>query len=103
MKIALIGCRFSLCLFLSIGLFAQGATAQDRSEYMAPAASPSGFGSGPLTISLIGSARMMAPVRGIETVDPSREMEIARPTDALVADGARTSLSAAGKNLAFAR
>lgn len=53
------------------------ALAQDNSGYLAPAANYAGFGSGPMAVSLIGSARMTAPIRGSEPENQIRQNDVA--------------------------
>ena len=51
---------------LALGLSLHTAAAQDTTSHQLPAASPSGWGSGPIMASLLVSARLEAPIRGIE-------------------------------------
>ena len=112
MKIARSGCRFSLAVVFSL-LLGQSVVAQDLSGYLEPGAGFTGLGSGPMQVSLLGSARMTAPFRGTEPESPFRQKDVA-PVGArdlpsssspaaqpLVAD--RANQSEPQENLAFAR
>jgi hypothetical protein len=56
---------------LVLGFSVHIAAAQDASSSPLPAASPTGWGSGPIMASLIGSVRREAPIRGIEPATPT--------------------------------
>lgn len=51
---------------LAFGLPFHTAAAQDTTSHRLPAASPGGWGSGPIMASLLVSARREAPIRGVE-------------------------------------
>lgn len=108
MKIALGECRFSICVVLGASLLAHTAFAQDMTRYMAATAPSSGFGSGPMMVSLLGSARMEAPIRGTETAvepgAPVRDTTIAIPVNvapqAVPADAPDTGALLARRSMA---
>ena len=113
MKIARTGCRFSLAVVVFSVLLAQSVAAQDLTGYLAPSAGFTGLGSGPLQVSLLGSARMTVPFHGSGPENPVRQNDVAPigardlppssspATKPLVAD--RANLGETNENLAFAR
>ncbi len=70
---------------LALGLSLHTAAAQDTTSHQLPAASPGGWGSGPIMASLLVSARLEAPIRGIEPsptfVPPVRDATSSLPPE----------------------
>jgi hypothetical protein len=109
MKIAVFEGRLLVSCVLSVGIFAQAASAQDMSQNGAAlngvvTASHSGFGSGPLMVSLLGSPQLAAPIRGLETA-PAPVTPIRDTIATTAAPGAHTGAHSSGHviDVAFAR
>lgn len=108
MKIAFFEGGLLVSCVLSVGIFAQAASAQDFSQNGAVlngivTASHSGFGSGPIMVSLLGSPQLAAPIRGLETT-PAPVMPV-RDTFVVTAPTPEPPFSGRdiGTDIAFAR
>jgi hypothetical protein len=89
---------------LVLGSSFHTAAAQDSSHHM-PAASPSGWGSGPIMVSLMVSARSELPIRGVEpspTFAPPVAAKVLPPAQTAPELPSRLSVDAMEQSIATA-
>jgi hypothetical protein len=105
-----LGSTISACL--AIGLSLNTAAAQDSASHGQPSVSPSGWGSGPMMASLLGSARLEPPIRGVDptpapvapvlSATPALPAKIETPVAPVLLAEATEQAIAAAPSIAFA-